>query len=256
MAKIPTVYERRWPTVVQTPISVSNHVVTVPSTDGLYVKQAIVLSNLGQEPLELEIKRVLSDTQLQVGAVGHPITEYVNPTAYTGGTLTASEQERNKFGADIVWRAVYAEEPIVAIRTIGVDKHGQFLDTITDNNGVNRLAVDANVTVSGISVDLDAITPPNRPDPDNVLVVGSTDGTKGGVKAPMRVDLEGHVKTINIGQIVTKYFDYIATTYPSPTQEIYTFRMGGPSGTITTIVTVDYTTASKKNILTVFKQEF
>jgi len=38
------------------------------------------------------------------------------------------------------------------------------------------------VTIEDISVALDAITPSNKPDPDNVLIAGSEDGTKGGIK--------------------------------------------------------------------------
>lgn len=340
MANIPTTFEQKWPTVILTPIAVANHIITVSDTAGLHTKAIIVLRLAGAS-IEYEIKRVLSDTQLQVGLPETAINKIENPIAFNGGTLTMSEQNRNKFGSEVVLRAVYEEEPASALRNVLVNKYGAFIDTSVDENGKNRLMVDADLTIdsvtvdvaldalepptrpdpdnvliagsedgtktglkhaarvdpdldlrvgisdgpnkaevnsdrelsvtdedthlglaavvaalSNVQVDLDALTPPNRPDPDNVLVAGSTDGTKGGVKAPVRVRTDGVVHTLNIGQIVTNNFDYIDATYPSPTQEIFTFKLGGSGGVIKTVVTINYVTPSKKDILNVDKVEF
>jgi hypothetical protein len=129
MAHIPTTFERRWPTVILTPIQVANHVITVPTTAGLHTKQKIVLSKVGLDQLELEIKRVISDTQLHVGRIDRDIASYENPIAYGGGTLTSSEQKRNEFGSEIVIRAVYEEEPAVALRNVLVNRWGEFYST-------------------------------------------------------------------------------------------------------------------------------
>lgn len=151
MAWLPTTYERKWPTVLISPISVSNHIITVASTNLLHSKQKITL-RLGANAEEFEIKRVLSDTQFHVGPIGSDMASYSNPIAFNGGSLEMSEQNRNPMGWEIVGRAVYDEEPIVALRTVTVDRHGCYIDSVKDINGINRLAVDANITLGDVSV--------------------------------------------------------------------------------------------------------
>ena len=43
--------------------------------------------------------------------------------------------------------------------------------------------------------------------------------------------------------------DYFAVTYPSSTQEVYTFRKGGVAGTVMGILTLNYTDSTKENLL-------
>jgi len=177
MAYVPSTFERKWPTIILTPISVANHIVTVSDTAGLHEKQKITLSAVGEEALELEIKRVLSDTTFQVGEVGSDMALYANPIAYSGGTLTMSEQPRNAMGGDIVLRAVYEEGPAVALRNLLVNKYGEPFGSVKDNAGINRLAVDgqfhADVDVQ-VDVDIDGVWEPGNPDPDNIGLIGNT----------------------------------------------------------------------------------
>lgn len=46
-------------------------------------------------------------------------------------------------------------------------------------------------------------------------------------------------------------YDYVAVTYPVATQEVYVFKTGGVSGTTVGTITVNYTDATKANILNV-----
>lgn len=67
------------------------------------------------------------------------------------------------------------EDNADAKRVVLVDENGEF---ISESNPLPTSA-----EFSGtLSVDLDAVTPPTRPDPDNVLTAGSEDGTKTGTK--------------------------------------------------------------------------
>lgn len=45
--------------------------------------------------------------------------------------------------------------------------------------------------------------------------------------------------------------DYISAAYPNGTTEVYTFRIGGASGTVVMTLTVVYTDSSKDAISTV-----
>lgn len=51
-------------------------------------------------------------------------------------------------------------------------------------------------------------------------------------------------------------WDYFKATYPSNTTEVYTYRNGGSSGTVTAIITVVYTSASKNEIDDLLVQRF
>ena len=139
--------ERKWPSLIFTPISIANHVITLADTRGLHPKQKITLLKAGIESKEFEIKRILTRTTLHVGPIGTSIREYSDPIEFHGGTFSLEEQERNKMGWEIVGRAVYEEAPAVALRTLLVDSYGDYIDSILGPDNRRRLCVDAAVTV-------------------------------------------------------------------------------------------------------------
>lgn len=49
--------------------------------------------------------------------------------------------------------------------------------------------------------------------------------------------------------------DYIVATYPTSTQEVYTYKIGGSSGTIVGVITVNYTDATKDILSSVIKSD-
>jgi hypothetical protein len=150
----PDLREQQWLTVILTPIFVSDNVITVSDTFGLHPKAAISLS-LGLLQADFEIKRVLSNTQIVVGAIGTGIRgPFASPTQFNGGTLTQSEQNRNKFGSELVLRAVYQEEPASALRSLGVNQYGQPFST-SNPAPVNLWPA------SGIQLTLTALMLPN-----------------------------------------------------------------------------------------------
>lgn len=57
-----------------------------------------------------------------------------------------------------------------------------------------------------------------------------------------------HVNVDNIAGLSIPAYDYVAVSYPSAVQEIYTFKTGGVSGTVVSTVTVNYTDATKNNL--------
>ncbi len=59
------------------------------------------------------------------------------------------------------------------------------------------------------------------------------------------------LKVFPIGGLVGDAYDYIAVTYPSDTQEVYTFKTGGSGGTTVSTVTVNYVDSSKAQLLNV-----
>lgn len=55
------------------------------------------------------------------------------------------------------------------------------------------------------------------------------------------------VETLNA--MIPSAYDAVSVTYPSATQEVYLFKTGGLSGTLVSTVTVNYTDATKANLL-------
>jgi hypothetical protein len=55
------------------------------------------------------------------------------------------------------------------------------------------------------------------------------------------------------GSLVQESFDYIGVGYPSATQEVYTYKMGGSGGTVVAVLTINYIDATKNAILDVSK---
>ena len=126
----PCLFERRWPSVIQNPISInpSTGVITMTSTIGLHPKQTITLS-LGADNIKVEVKRVQSSTSITVVPFERKkvitfdkFLLTINP--FNGGSLTAPEQERNKIGSDVAIKNSYAEEPTVGLRVNQVDYWG------------------------------------------------------------------------------------------------------------------------------------
>jgi hypothetical protein len=166
-------------------------IITVADASGFFAKQKVTLRSSTQPPVQFEVRRV-TPTTIQVGVPGSAFNgPYANVSAYTvadSAEIIAPEQIKPTLKPDEIIQAVYARDPAVALRTLQVNKFGQAIDTVTGIDGKTRLAVDAAVTVSGLSVDLDALLPGSQTNPDNVLIAGSDDGSRNGPKRAARVD--------------------------------------------------------------------
>lgn len=127
--------------------------IKIADTRSFKVKQKVILESSTQERVELEVKEVLDYTTLYVGKKGAiELREDVSAfTVVDGATIRALKQPRPAIPDKEYERAVYAEEPTVAKRTVLVDELGCYIDSVEDGQGVRRLAVDALV-----EVDIDA----------------------------------------------------------------------------------------------------
>jgi len=240
--------EKRFPVVPPqafTANGTANGVITIPDTTLFKVKQDVFIAGAALPTLDkLEVKNVLSRTQMVIGPDGGAMNLTTDLSLYTTAANSVvfcpAEQKRPAINQDEYERAVYEEEPIVAKRVILVDDLGN------KYTQANPLPVDATVSVvvPPVTVDLDAMTPPNRPDPDNVLIVGSEDGTKGGLKRAVKIDANGNTNVINMGGLVPKVFDDIKLTYSTVAgQQVVTvaeYRVGGGSGTLVATLTLSY----------------
>lgn len=122
-------------------------VVTIDDTCDFKVKQEVLISAPLSPTLTLEIKRIISRTQLTVGPKSSSMFKYADISAYTtgiGSYIEAKEQERPKVPEQEVERLTYEEEPTIARRVVAVDKYGRKWDES------NPLPVAATINVSNV----------------------------------------------------------------------------------------------------------
>lgn len=219
--------------------------VTLADTTMFKVKQQVVLAGSTLPNLTLEVKEIPSATILYVGPIpdGKPgvntsITARTDVSAYTvalSANMYANEQKRPAIDFSEIWRAVYDEEPTVALRTSLVDELGNRY------SASNPLPVDATITVPPVEVAIDAFT---KMPPDNLIAVGTSDGTLTGTKRAIKIDPDGNLDTINMGALVPFEFDDIAITNSviagQTVATLIQYKVGGAGGTVVATLTLSY----------------
>lgn len=73
------------------------------------------------------------------------------------------------------------------------------------------------------------------------------------IQSVYQPDSESLKTTLSGGTLVIEEFDYVEFTYPSDTQEVYTYKLGGSGGTTVAEVTVNYVDNTKTAILNISK---
>lgn len=126
-------FERKWSAVPPQPFTADGSVfglVTVASTCGFYVKQSVFLIKNSGATLPVQVKKVLSPTQLIVGTIDNakisswPPLDISSWTVASGAKIGAEEQNKNVLPPEDHQRAIYEGDPIAADRVIPVDCNG------------------------------------------------------------------------------------------------------------------------------------
>jgi len=109
----------------------ANGKLTVADSTFFKVKQVIFIRNNTLQPIELEIKRIDDAHTIYLGPLTQTIDKRSDLTAYTvasGSYIYSNEQKRPSIPVEELQRAMYEEEPVVAQRTVLVDKFGNKYD--------------------------------------------------------------------------------------------------------------------------------
>lgn len=211
--------------------------ITLADTIGFRTGALIVLRT-NVDSARGRIRTIVSTTQMIIEPENRQ--GFLNLSAYTVVSGASIEQMEEVFAPEMedgqLFQSVYESHPVTAIRTTSVDPYGEPYTT------ANPLPVDAtiSVVVPPVEVELDAITPPTRPDPDNVLIVGSEDGTKTGLKHAfvnnLRLQvLDSHDRVADFtyadfgtkNQRITRV-DYSSATFPGSTvRRDFTYTLVG-----------------------------
>lgn len=143
--------ERVWieiPTQLFTSNGGTEGQVSIPSTVGIKVKQKVFVGSNTQDQIPLEVKFVKNDTDIILGPIKGPmrgVGSTTNLALYLSAAnayLRIDEQQRPTINSPDIFRAVYEEEPTVAIRTYLVDNLG------TPWNEDNPLPIEGTITTS------------------------------------------------------------------------------------------------------------
>lgn len=134
-------FERKWPGVAPVSFTADGGqwgMITLSDTAGFRVKQVCAITSDSLPPLPVQVKIVLSPTTLMVGNIDNQIANWkpIDLRAYTvaqNSKLSAETQDKNKITNEDIQKAVYEADPVVALRTAGVDEYGNFY---TPNNPV------------------------------------------------------------------------------------------------------------------------
>lgn len=127
--------------------------VTVADSCKYRVKTTAYLINTAGAKLPVQIKKVISPTQLIVGEIDNKLSSW-NPldisswTVASGAKLGAQEQDKNKIPDGDHYVAIYEADPIVADRVIPVDCNGNFYDA----NNPLPVAFDGTVNIGQVRV--------------------------------------------------------------------------------------------------------
>jgi hypothetical protein len=103
-------------------------VITIDSTFLFKVGQSVSLKSTSQPQQIFKVKGVLSETELVVGSPQENIFQYSDMSLYLvseSATITLPEQKRQVIHINEIQRAVYEEEPTIALRTHSVDHLGR-----------------------------------------------------------------------------------------------------------------------------------
>lgn len=155
-------FEKKWAVVpVQLLLSdgTSDGQLQIADAFSLKVKQIILLKSNTQPTLQLQVKRVTDPTTLSVGTPGTNIDQRVDVSAYLvsdGASISNFDphQVRSRIGPEEFNRAVYDEEPTVAVRSILVDRGGRYIGSDADSPFYVRLT-DGSINIGTVNAELE-----------------------------------------------------------------------------------------------------
>jgi len=187
--------------------------ITLTTTLGLFVKQNVILQAPLLPPLNVQIKYVISNTQILVGAPGQNLQHRVDVSAYTlaaGSFLFAWAQPKSTLPMEERLYASYIQEPSNSWRVTPVDSFGNSIDS------TNPLPVAFDGTIQIGDVHILGSAPENNtlnvnPDGSINVIVESIPSTNSTV-----VSTYNQVTSVAIGATV----QIVSYTVPSGKQSV------------------------------------
>lgn len=147
--------ERKWAARPSQPFTANGTAdghITVADSRPFKVKQIVKLLSDTVQPTFLQVKRVNSLNDIELGPVTQDINARSDVSTFLvsdNASILAQFQDRPTISWEDLRRAVYEEEPTVALRTFPVDELGNSYTTD------NPFPVDATINVDHLNVDIE-----------------------------------------------------------------------------------------------------
>jgi len=130
-------------------------VVTIPSTAGFYIKQKVNLQSNTLPQILLQVKNIISNTQLIVGPNNNSLsaspkntTDISTFTVAQIATISAPEQSNFPIPDKDHYNTVFMPAPVMADRVIGVDPYGN----VYDSENPLPVAIDGTISIGDVSI--------------------------------------------------------------------------------------------------------
>lgn len=196
--------EKKWDLVPPQPFTATGTVdghITVADSRLFHVKQTVIIFSDALGPILFQTKQINSLTDIVVGPVSQDINSRSDMSAYllsSNPMISANTQERYTIRPEAITRAVYQEEPAVAIRTLMVDPLGDFYD---DENPL-PIAFDGTISIGRVEVEgtNGNTIEPNPSGSVNVVVENGNSSTTRSIYAEQMVvpDLATNIVTYTV----------------------------------------------------------
>lgn len=234
--------EKKWlaiPPTAFTADGTTAGVVTVANAHLFHVKQKVKLySNTIPDGTAREfiVNRVTKLGTIEVGNIGKNINDRADVSAFTlsdSAQIYADFQDRPTISHDDFDRAVYEEEPAVALRTIGVDAFGE---PYSDSNPM-PIAFDGTIAIGRVYADITAKDDdPNPGDVHDSVRIG--DGTN---EVSVNSDGSINVNIVNAtpgAQEVISFFSDVSSVVAGVSTDVLTYTV--PVGKTFKLYTVEF----------------
>jgi len=130
-----------------------NGKLTLATTLNFKVKMRVLLEDPVAPDIALEVKRVNSSNELELGPIGQSIQKRTDLSAYSAtSTLRSILQKRPDIPLQEIERAVFEEEPTVALRVKPVDPFG---NSYTVENPIPVQLSDGSINIGTVNAELE-----------------------------------------------------------------------------------------------------
>jgi len=154
----------------------SNGIATVASTFGFWKSQKVIVKATGLDDKRLEVKRVLSRTELLLGPQDGSDTNFSAIDLYTTALSASVEAPEQAYDVPAdegaIFAAVFESHPVAALRSALVDEWG---DRYTASNPLPVQLSDGSVNIETLNAQLEVHLQHNGSDYDSVRIGDGTD---------------------------------------------------------------------------------
>ena len=127
---------------------------------------------------------------------------------------------------------------------------GELVISATDSNIAIKDPISGNIVKVNADGSIDSNVIVDAAGGDNILVLGTEDGTTSGTKHVMSVSPQGYQQSLSMNSLVPFRYNSVYPSYPTTSSEVYQYKQ---DATLVCTVTVTYTDDTKVEIVSIIR---